>query len=63
MRDELAEWAQQAHDLSLRRAAGLIPVVIPEDRATFRFEHLANRWITARAVEGTAGSRVPGIQP
>jgi hypothetical protein len=26
MRRELAEWAQQAHDLSQRHAAGLIPV-------------------------------------
>ncbi|WP_051979019.1 IS3 family transposase [Edaphobacter aggregans] len=34
MRRELAEWAQQAHDLSQRRAAGLIPV----DRATLRYE-------------------------
>ena len=32
MRRELAKWAQQAHDLSQRRAAGLIPV----DRATLR---------------------------
>lgn len=35
MRRELAEWAQHAHDLSQRRAAGLIPV----DRATLRYEH------------------------
>jgi len=35
MRRELAEWAQQAHDLSQRHAAGLIPV----DRATLRYEH------------------------
>jgi hypothetical protein len=33
MRRELAEWAQQAHDLSQRRAAGLIPV----DRVTLRY--------------------------
>ena len=26
MRRELAQWAQQAHDLSQRHAAGLIPV-------------------------------------
>jgi hypothetical protein len=35
MRRELAEWAQQAHDLSQRHAAGLIPV----NRATSRYEH------------------------
>ena len=35
MRRELAEWAQQGHHLSQRRAAGLIPV----DRATLRYEH------------------------
>jgi hypothetical protein len=35
MRRELAEWAQQAHDLSQRHAAGLIPV----NRASLRYEH------------------------
>ena len=35
MRRELAEWAQQAHDLSRRHAVGLIPV----NRATLRYEH------------------------
>ncbi len=35
MRRELAEWAQRAHDLSQRHAAGLIPV----NRATLRYEH------------------------
>jgi hypothetical protein len=33
MRRELAEWAQQAHDLSQWHAAGLIPV----NRATLRY--------------------------
>jgi hypothetical protein len=27
MRRQLAEWAQQAHDLSQQHAAGLIPVM------------------------------------
>ena len=35
MRRELAEWAQEAHDLSQRRAAGLISI----DRMTLRYEH------------------------
>jgi hypothetical protein len=35
VRRELAEWAQQAHQLSQRRAARLIPV----DRMTMRYEH------------------------
>lgn len=35
MRRELAEWAQHAHRISQRHAAGLIPV----DRATLRYEH------------------------
>ncbi|AXC12711.1 Mobile element protein [Acidisarcina polymorpha] len=35
LRRELAEWAEEAHQLSQRRAAGLIPV----NRATLRYEH------------------------
>src|SRR5215472_19025053 len=35
LRRELAEWAQQAHQVSQRRAARLIPV----DRATLRYQH------------------------
>ena len=35
MRRELAEWAEQTHQLSQRRVAGLIPV----NRATLRYEH------------------------
>ncbi|MGA8086915.1 MAG: hypothetical protein WCA10_06385 [Terracidiphilus sp.] len=35
MRRELAKWAQQAHDLSQRYAAGLIPA----SRASLRYEH------------------------
>ena len=34
-RRELAEWAQQTHQMSQRRAARLIPV----DRMTLRYEH------------------------
>ena len=35
MRRELAEWAEEVHQLSQRRAAGLILVV----QATLRYEH------------------------
>jgi len=55
MRRELAEWAQQAHDLSQRRAAGLIPV----DRATLRYEHHRDPQDALRVrLRELAGSRV-----
>jgi putative transposase len=55
MRRELAEWVQQAHDLSQRRAAGLIPV----DRATPRYEHHRDPQDVLRVRLGElAGSRV-----
>lgn len=55
MRRELAEWAQQAHDLSQRRAAGLIPV----DRATLRDEHHRDPQDALRVrLRELAGSRV-----
>jgi putative transposase len=55
MRRELAEWAQQAHDLSQRHAAGLIPV----DRATLRYEHHRDPQDALRVrLRELAGSRV-----
>jgi putative transposase len=55
MRRELAEWAQQAHDLSQRRAAGLIPV----DRATLRYEPHRDPQDALRVrLRELAGSRV-----
>jgi putative transposase len=55
MRRELAEWAQQAHDLSQRRVAGLIPV----DRATLRYEHHRDPQDALRVrLRELAGSRV-----
>ena len=55
MRRELAEWAQQAHDLSQRRAAGLIPV----DRATLCYEHHRDPQDALRVrLRELAGSRV-----
>ena len=50
MRCELAEWTQQAHDLSQRRAAGLIPI----DRATLSYEHHRD---PREALRELAGSR------
>ena len=55
MRRELAEWAQQAHDLSQWRAAELIPV----DRATLRYEHHRDPQDALRErLRELAGSRV-----
>ena len=55
MRRELAEWAQQAHDLSQRHVAGLIPV----DRATLRYEHHRDPQDALRVrLRELAGSRV-----
>ena len=55
MRRELAEWAQQAHQLSQRRAAGLIPV----NRATLRYEHHRDPQDALRVrLRELAGSRV-----
>lgn len=55
MRRELAEWAQEAHDLSQRRAAGLIPV----DRTTLRYEHHRDPQGALRVrLRELAGSRV-----
>lgn len=55
MRRELAEWAEQAHQLSQRRVAGLIPV----DRATLRYEHHRDPQDALRVrLRELAGSRV-----
>lgn len=55
MRRELAEWAQQAHGVSQRRAAGLIPI----DRATLRYEHHSDSQEALRVrLRELAGSRV-----
>src|SRR6204780_1124339 len=55
MRRELAEWAQEAHQLSERRAAGLIPV----NRATLRYEHHRDPQEALRVrLRELAGSRV-----
>ena len=55
MRRELAEWAQEAHDLSPLRAARLIPV----DRATARYEHHRDPQDALRVrMRELAGSRV-----
>jgi putative transposase len=55
MRRELAEWAQLAHDMSQRSAAGLIPV----DRATLRYEHHRDPQDGLRVrLRELAGSRV-----
>jgi putative transposase len=55
MRRELAEWAQEVHDLSQRRAARLIPV----DRATVRYEHHRDPQDALRVrLRELAGSRV-----
>jgi putative transposase len=55
MRRERAEWAQHAHDLSHRHAAGLIPV----DRATLRYEHHRDPQDALRVrPRDLAGSRV-----
>ena len=55
MRRDLAEWAQQAHGLSQRHAAGLIPV----DRATLRYEHHRDPQDALRVrLRELAGSRV-----
>jgi len=55
MRRELAEWVQQAHDLSQRHAAGLIPV----NRATLRYEHHRDPQDALRVrLRELAGSRV-----
>ena len=55
MRRELAEWAQQAHDLSQRQAAGLIPI----NRATLRYEHHRDPQDALRVrLRELAGSRV-----
>jgi putative transposase len=55
MRRELAEWAQQAHGVSQRRAAGLIPI----DRATLRYEHHRDPQEALRGrLRELAGSRV-----
>ena len=54
-RRELAEWAQQAHRLSQRRAARLIPV----DRMTLRYEHHRDPQEALRVrLRELAGSRV-----
>jgi putative transposase len=55
MRRELAEWAQEAHHLSQRRAAGLIPV----NRATVRYQHHRDPQDALRVrLRELAGSRV-----
>jgi hypothetical protein len=55
MRRELAEWAQQAHDMSQWRAAGLIPV----NRSTLRYEHHRDSQEALRVrLRELAGSRV-----
>jgi putative transposase len=55
MRRELAKWAQQAHGVSQRRAAGLIPI----DRATLRYEHHRDPQEALRVrLRELAGSRV-----
>jgi HTH-like domain len=55
MRRELAEWAEEAHQLSQRRVAGLIPV----DRATLRYEHHRDSQDALRVrLRELAGSRV-----
>ena len=55
MRRELAEWAEQVHQLSQRRVAGLIPV----DRATLRYEHHRDPQEALRVrLRELAGSRV-----
>ena len=55
MRRELAEWAQQAHQLSQRRAARLIPV----ERMTMRYEHHRDPQEALRVrLRELAGSRV-----
>jgi putative transposase len=55
MRRELAEWAQQAHDLSQQHATGLIPV----DPATLRYEHHRDPQDALRVrLRELAGSRV-----
>jgi putative transposase len=54
-RRELAEWAGQAHQISQRRAAGLIPV----NRATLRYEHRRDPQEQLRIrLRELAGSRV-----
>ena len=55
MRRELAEWAEEVHQLSQRRAAGLIPV----NRATLRYEHHRDPQDALRVrLRELAGSRV-----
>ena len=55
MRRELAEWAEEAHQLSQRRAARLIPV----DRMTLRYEHHRDPQDALRVrLRELAGSRV-----
>ena len=55
LRSELAEWAQQAHRMSQRRAAGLIPV----ERGTLRCEHHRDPQDALRVrLRELAGSRV-----
>jgi putative transposase len=55
LRRELAEWAEAAHQLSQRRAAGLIPV----NRATLRYEHHRDPQDALRVrLRELAGSRV-----
>jgi putative transposase len=55
LRRELAEWAEEAHQLSQRRAAGLIPV----NRATLRYEHHRDHQDALRVrLRELAGSRV-----
>jgi len=55
MRRELAEWPEQAHQLSRRRVAGLIPV----GRATLRYEHHRDPQDALRVrLRELAGSRV-----
>ena len=54
-RRELAEWAQQAHSMSQRRVAGLIPI----DRMTLRYEHHRDPQEALRIrLRELAGSRV-----
>jgi putative transposase len=54
-RRELAEWAQQVHQFSERRAAGLIPV----NRATLRYQHHRDPQDALRVrLRELAGSRV-----
>jgi putative transposase len=55
LRRELAEWAEEVHQLSQRRAAGLIPV----NRATLRYEHHRDPQDALRVrLRELAGSRV-----